>query len=257
MPNLSRINLKRIRLERPVTTFLLNDHPVSSIVVESLGLCEDLFNEANSSPSDLDLAKVILDREKFHDRDTLEEAKKYFQCGMQIKHLYISENGRLQANSSFTAHEFPGLCELTITMGRIAISPTWLPEFTRGHPFLRKISFYASHIRNRIIFTRNPLRPFLKPFVEEAQRVGLDATLSIRGFAVTRTSPGLTSSAPEPFSDWLVSGLSLNLSERSEGERILDLAHSFYPQISILTLENLSGAEPFVCFFFLFLLQIH
>ncbi|KAE9395175.1 hypothetical protein BT96DRAFT_997867 [Gymnopus androsaceus JB14] len=106
---------------------------------------------------------------------------------------------------------FHGLRELKLDLHmHPTLSLSWLSEFTRRHPLLKKTIFKNAS---------STFVPFIDSFIKKAESEGL-AVLS----------------APEPFSEWYISGLHLCISEWSSG-KLLHLAHSLFPKISTLTIE--------------------
>ncbi|KAE9400270.1 hypothetical protein BT96DRAFT_919549 [Gymnopus androsaceus JB14] len=140
-------------------------------------------------------------------------------------------------HDNFGNCRFPGLSELKL---RMRIPPTtlpWISELTRGHPLLKKISFTGSYLPAN--FKCNPTVPFIQTFVDEVYREELDQTMSIEGFAVTRFQ-SIASSAPflgTSCNPWRVTGLHLSIYAWWSSARLLVLAHSMFPQISVLTLN--------------------
>lgn len=224
LKNLSQINLDQIWLDMPLLTAIHSCDPVPTIIFQSFIFCTQRLRLSELGP--FSLSKIILD-----DGDRREGFEDYLACGMRIRHLYAT-----RVDESFGAQKFHGLCELTLDE---AATLSWLPEFAQAHPHLKKISFLS----RRNFQPHDPVIPFVYPFYEDAAKQALN--VSINRFAVTRFVQSETAPAPRPFNEWYLSGLYLYIRDKRSSGRVLQLAHSLFPRISVLTLEDFYF--PFVC----------
>ncbi|KAJ3782574.1 hypothetical protein GGU10DRAFT_436549 [Lentinula aff. detonsa] len=167
----------------------------------------------------ISLSKVILDSIRLRTQAPEHDLAKYLRSGMQI--------------SSFSACNFSGLCELELWLDA---SPdlSWLPSFIDAHPFLERIRF------STVLVQWNAHRdvPFILPFIDAVVEEGLNDTLQIKGFSIARTSSSTASSLPaaDIYTGWNVAGFWFCFTKWSSG-RLLHLTHSFFPQISVLSIE--------------------
>ncbi|KAJ3987673.1 hypothetical protein F5890DRAFT_740053 [Lentinula detonsa] len=130
----------------------------------------------------------------------------------------------------FGARRLNGLREIDLTLDYRAISELlWLQGVTDAHPHLWKIRFLDSH---GYYFINGRTISFVESFLEDIRREGLEESMSLKGFAVTRTTPGSALSS-RPSNDWQVTGLNLKMRTL----RVLKLAHERFPQTTILTLS--------------------
>ncbi|KAE9393803.1 hypothetical protein BT96DRAFT_923846 [Gymnopus androsaceus JB14] len=225
LPNLSRINLNAVSVDKPLLT-AINRHPqVSTVISSSMAVYPE------DDLGSLDLAKIIFDSAKLYGAPHW--ATEYFACGMRIRHLSLDQPSFLTESPG--AWNFQGLHEITINLDHASIPLSWIPDFTRAHPLLKKISF--SHFRKPANYKRNPTVEFVQPFLEVVLRQQLDDCLNIKGFAVTRIEPG-GEPAVGPFGEWYVTGLHIFILKWSEG-CILRFAHSAFPRITTLTVRTI------------------
>lgn len=238
LKHLLQLNLTSIWLDNPLLT-VINSHPVPSVIVSDINFCDaELLSKLGPGQ----LAKFLFNVAAFYDENGRNELEAYSPSGAQVRQLNISRADRLQDSiRTWTLH---GLCELRLNLERRPTSLSWIPEFACANPLLQKICFTAS-FSSMVNVLHDPTIPFIKSFVEEAYEAGLDHDLTIKGFAITRHR-GSTVLALGDLREWYVSGLHLIIPEWSSG-RLLHIAHSLFPQISVLTIGNLSA--PFVCHF--------
>ncbi|KAE9402520.1 hypothetical protein BT96DRAFT_918197 [Gymnopus androsaceus JB14] len=216
LPNLSQIN--------SMSSSMLDDEPLDTAAKSHLVPTTFTFGSL--------ALQINLDEETISDGRGLTALEEHLSRDVRLRHLRIESN-RFETellNQSFGEHKFAGLCELTIQLDAHPISLSWLPEFSRGHPLLKKISF-ADAITNaqplaQDVFKCKPIIPFIEPFLRNE---GLDGTTYIRGFAVSRA---------EPSSAWRVSGMHLYICGEWSSGRLLNVVHSSFPRISKLTIDT-------------------
>lgn len=230
--NLSQIVMDSVRLSMPMLCSI-NLHSVSTVVLLSLESFNQLgLLEAEFGP--LDLKKILIFPTQLCRFNELNKVEKYISFGMRVNHLYIKETAVL--DDLFGARRFHGLRELHLKLDTSSITLTWLSEFAQGHPLLQKITFSRYSVFKSL--HRDPVLPFIKPFVDAiTSKEG-----ELRGFSVTRTGSG-SSIVGGAFENWCLTGLYLIILDWSSG-RTLRLAHSFFPQIKILTMELPDSKSP-------------
>ncbi|KAE9391158.1 hypothetical protein BT96DRAFT_318214 [Gymnopus androsaceus JB14] len=194
----------------------LNRHSLSNIIVTSFGQLPETSNS-------LDLEKIILADATIDGLDG-GYLKGHLACGMQVRRLGMRQD--LMVNSSGT-HIFNGLYEIEVELRTLSFS--WLPEFTRAHPLLKKISFTDSF---DFPISHNAI-PFIQPLFETFRQQGVHRAVRIQGFSVTRTSA--STSTTDLTRDWEVTGLHLR---QVADSLVLPIVHSVFPRISTLTLER-------------------
>lgn len=224
LPHLTQ--LSQINLHGGINLRLLtaiNRHPVTTVLLDAIPMYSSLPSQ--SGPSDL--AKFVLEG-ALMDAEESTTLDPYLSRGMQVASISLTKCN----DESFGTQRYNGLCELGLELSRnSSFTLSWLPEFSRTHPHLTKIIFTSE----LTYFTRNPAAPFVSGFLDEIY-TQLTDTIHIQRYAVTRAGTGLAS-ATEPLGEWHVSGMYLEMFEWSFG-RILHLVHSWFPQISVLTIRN-------------------
>ncbi|KAJ3996084.1 hypothetical protein F5050DRAFT_1808080 [Lentinula boryana] len=180
------------------------------------------------------LSKVILDSIRLRSQAPEHDLAKYLRCGMQIRCLTLpSSNLLMPVFSSFSTCKFSGLCELELWLDA---SPdlSWLPSFIDAHPFLERIRFSTVLVQ----WNANRDVPFILPFIDAVVEEGLIDALQIKGFSIARTSSSTASSLPAAniYPGWNVAGFWFCFTKWSSG-RLLHLMHSFFPRISVLSIE--------------------
>lgn len=241
------VNLSQINIYPNVALVgIIYCYPIPTVTLDNDSDLEPSGFVDQVSSSDISLSKVILDWAHTRNDKQLDACLAH---GIQVRRLSTGFSDRTEA--SLGTRNFQGLCELTLDgyhgpffdyHDLIDLSLSWLSKFTSRHPLLKKISF--SDISNL------PL-PFISSFIETASRKELGiAEFTVKSFAVTRIASG---PASEPFGEWYISGMHLSISEWLAGQ-VLHLAHSFFPNMSILTMDC-DIAFPFVCCLIIFSLS--
>ncbi|KAE9404343.1 hypothetical protein BT96DRAFT_1016377 [Gymnopus androsaceus JB14] len=220
LKNLSMVNLNDVELDTSLLT-AINSHPVSNVIVSSPRCKPGLLAE---SP---DLNKIIFDHARATPNDNLAS---YRTCGAQVWRLDIE----LPVQESFitSTAKFHGICELKILIDTrpTGITLSLLTEFARTSPFLKKICFSKSTAF--AYFKSNDTVPFIQPFLERLRQEKLDNLMDVKAFSVT-----LGIAEPALAGEWYVSGLHLCIPGDSS-EKLLHFAHSSFPQVSTLTIED-------------------
>lgn len=242
------MNLNGVGLDVPLLT-AIRRHSVQTIILRSSSQCKlsALTSFGQSSLAKISIAQGNLDGTG----DDISDHLHYLSYGMQIRHITLSEVGFAMRGPAIFRRRFQGLCELKLILGPLTTGTgvctlSWLPEFARTHPLLRKISFVSNQAIDKLHFEI----PFIQSFIEEISKEGLEDSLDITNFDVTRAIPG---SAPGGFSEWSLTGLHLKISNWSSGMPLY-LVHLFLPHISIMTLEEVSApfVSPFCSRLFIF-----
>ncbi|KAJ4488915.1 hypothetical protein C8J55DRAFT_317383 [Lentinula edodes] len=136
------------------------------------------------------------------------------------------------------SRSFSGLIELELWLNLIP-ELSWLPEFICAHPLLRRIRFSMSRVQWNI----DRIVPFILPFLNAIDEEGLADTFEFKAFSIARSSSTPFPQSTEPLCGWHVAGLWFCISEWSS-RRLLQLAHTFFPQTSTLTIESpLPGSD--------------
>ncbi|KAJ3721665.1 hypothetical protein C8R42DRAFT_776067 [Lentinula raphanica] len=210
----------------PIHTKLLSvihSHSLNRVVIDSIKYLPKQTDESNSSG----LSKIILRHCGFPYRGvdptdiTLES---YLGGGMQITHLSLNRPHLMDEGPQMGI--FHGLRELKLYLHSMPTDLSWLPNFSRAHPLLQKITF------TKMRFVRALSIDAILPFLEAVGQEGLATNMQVKAVALSRE---LEFSA-EGSHDWRVTGMFLQIN--GSLERILYLASSFFPRISRLTVEN-------------------
>lgn len=227
LTNLDQMNL--VELDSLVLA-AINHHPITTILFYPTKTYLSLPSQ--SGPSDL--AKIIL---KHISIDSRKHASidQYLARGMEVTRIFLYG---IPPIKSLRTQRYNGLCELHIGLYRDSIIDlSWLPDFARAQPRLKKIIFdFKDH------FLLCPAAPFIAPLIDELNRERLTNTIGLPRYTITRHSggPGLASST-EPFNEWHVSGIFLVFYQWSSG-RVLHIVHSLFPLISVLTIRSVHMA---------------
>ncbi|KAE9389088.1 hypothetical protein BT96DRAFT_1025178 [Gymnopus androsaceus JB14] len=159
--------------------------------------------------------KILLATATIDDGVNGRHLKGHLACGMQLRSFVIRQD--LMDNSS-GMQKFNGLNEIEVQL-LSNMSFSWLPEFTRAHPLLKKISFKDSF---DFLKSKHHTIPFIQPLCEALHKEGVYT--AVRILDMTR--------------NWEVTGLYL----WDVGDRlVLPIVHSLFPRISTLTLERGCG----------------
>lgn len=225
--NLSQINLKNSTLELPLLT-AVQSHSVPSIIIDRVdSLALECINNAT-----LDLSKVVVKHGMEHRQESL---KSYIFRGLQVKELLVVPE--MSLSSVGNLHSLSNLRFFLHYPMRPSVALSCLPEFTVSHPLLQKIIFYTDLIwpESGIQITTPPF-PFILPFFQELAKEGFRRSLCLGRFSITRKNL-----VPIPITSldshyWEVTGLYLQLYEGFTS-RVLDIAQTFFPKLSILTVD--------------------
>ncbi|KAE9396715.1 hypothetical protein BT96DRAFT_1021224, partial [Gymnopus androsaceus JB14] len=154
------MNWKQIYFNMRLLT-ATNCHPVSTVILadQSLHFSPEIL--VGSS----DLSKFILDvlHANYNGLITDTKLKACISHGVQFRLLYITGRGGEQ--QSFAALKLRGLCELAIALHDGSITTSWLSEFARGNPLLKKICITGMGLPG--VFKPNPIFPFIEPFPQK------------------------------------------------------------------------------------------
>lgn len=227
LTNLSQINLYGNYIS---LSFLaaINHHPLTTVSLTPTTMYLSLPSQ--SAPSDL--SKIVLNSVSVDGRPTsVGSLDSYLARGMEVTQVAVLD----YLDQSLGTQKYNGLRELELQQYGGSFVP-WLPEFTRTNPCLKKITFY-NHYINTLLSLDSP-GPFMSYFLAEVLSQGLAENFHLRKYAVTRSSSSLlASSATEPFGEWHVSGIFLRFLQWSSG-RVLHVAQSLFPDISVLTIDT-------------------
>lgn len=231
--NLSQINLEKFAIDQQLLS-ALQHHPVSSVLLNRLEeslLIEALTKWLPSEPSAME--KIVIKR-VIRTISFQPQFLHFLAHGLQVRRLEIASHNLARV----VTWRFHGLHELLYLSSSDDLS--WLPEFARIHPLLRKISFTLPS-------RQGPFLAFVLPFLEKIHANGLD--VDIASFAITRALSSDTQSVTGTFTEWHVTGMHLKI-EQSMGQ-ILHAAQSLFPRISVLTVNQLvpsAPSAPIVCY---------
>ncbi|KAF5381127.1 hypothetical protein D9757_009441 [Collybiopsis confluens] len=237
--NISQIILNKVQLDESLL-HILRRHSAARIALASYSLptCKEV------GWLTMKRLNIGIDHTSIRDEKSELELAKHLECGIQLRSLTIHPN---LLHKSFSTCVFGGLCELELWLSSIPFSLSWLAEFTAAHPLLRKIRISTPSVWDTAIMARDI--PLIFSFLGEARREGLadEMKLQLKGFSVTRrTSPEATAAlasssslthSAESLAGWQVTGLWLSFTEKFSS-RLLQLVHSSFPQIRIMSIEN-------------------
>ncbi|KAE9385574.1 hypothetical protein BT96DRAFT_982012 [Gymnopus androsaceus JB14] len=137
----------------------LNRHSLKTVVVTSMA---QLPETSGSS----DLEKILLATATIDDGVNGRHLKGHLACGMQLRSFVIRQD--LMDNSS-GMQKFNGHNEIEVQL-LSNMSFSWLPEFTRAHPLLKKISFKDSF---DFLESKHHTIPFIQPLYEALRKEGV------------------------------------------------------------------------------------
>ncbi|KAJ4490939.1 hypothetical protein J3R30DRAFT_3427254 [Lentinula aciculospora] len=204
---------------------IISQHPVQSVVVASWkSLASSYLNQLGPCS----LSKITLDSMKLLTESIEHNFVNRLQCGMQIRCLTVPPKMLVPAPNSFSNCKFTGLCELELWLS-LTPEVSWLPTFIDNHPLLERIRFSITCVQWNVV-------PFILPFLETIVEEGLIDTVEIKAFSIARNSSTALPPSTDSLHGWHVASLWFCISKWSSG-RLLDLAHSFFPQISMLSIE--------------------
>ncbi|KAJ3882657.1 hypothetical protein F5051DRAFT_449030 [Lentinula edodes] len=241
--NLSQVILNDgVLVDMPLLHLLSQQHIQNVVIASWKSLPSKYLSQLGSSS----LSKITLDSIKLYTEGVEHELANYIHYGMQIRCLTVPPKLLVLAHNSFSTRSFSGLIELELWLNLIP-ELSWLPEFICAHPLLRRIRFSMSRVQWNI----DRIVPFILPFLNAIDEEGLADTFEFKAFSIARSSSTpfpQSSSTPfpqstEPLCGWHVAGLWFCISEWSS-RRLLQLAHTFFPQTSTLTIESpLPGSD--------------
>lgn len=162
----------------------------------------------------------------------------YLSRGMQVMGISLNLMRLPERHNLFGNQVYRGLCELELKLkGRDPlVNFSWLLDFAIAHPRLEKIIFHIDMINQ---FLHNACVPLISLFLDEVRRRELAGTMNVVRYAISRTRVGLGLAARDSFGEWHVSGMFLRILQWSpESGRMLHLAHSLFPRISVLSIMS-------------------
>lgn len=225
LTNLSQINIAEVDI--PLLD-VLNSHPLTVILLKLRYPWRPLPIPSHRGPSDL--AKVALESYMM-DCTKLCDLNPYLARGMEVRQMSLYQLDAL--DKSFGVRNYNGLCELELLeLNKQLLSSSWLSEFAQHNPQLKKIIFLDN---TKEYFSPKTKCPLISSFLAEVHSEGLNDTMTIISYAITRSGPSAASTT-EPFSQWHVSGMLLEISQWNSG-RVLHLVHSWFPRISALSIQ--------------------
>ncbi|KAJ3853468.1 hypothetical protein EV368DRAFT_81560 [Lentinula lateritia] len=234
--NLSQVILNDgVLVDMPLLDLLSQQH-IQNVVIASW---KSLPSKYLSPLGPSSLSKITLDSIKLYAGGVEHELANYIQYGMQIRCLTVPPKLLVTVHNSFSTRSFSGLIELELWLNLIP-ELSWLPEFIWAHPLLRRIRFSMSRVQWNI----DRVVPFILPFLNAIDEEGLVDTFEFKAFSIARSSGSAAfPSSTEFLCGWHVAGLWFCISEWSS-RRLLQLAHTFFPQTSMLTIESpLPGSD--------------
>ncbi|KAJ3835387.1 hypothetical protein F5878DRAFT_692857 [Lentinula raphanica] len=217
LKKLSEVELPDCRNRTELLRSILAHPTVTSVVVDELpeeSMCND------------DLSKVALPRRKSYRAMILPEYQKYFDRGMRILRLQLSEGDSII--TQFESINIPGLKEIRIFIHGYGDKISWAHVLSSNHPTLNELWLLGRARR----YLKHVVPPVLSPFMKESQQEKLHSCFIVRRVGLRRTN-GSSYSPPE----WYVMGLSLETTPGSTSIiEILTLVASSFPKLEVLTL---------------------
>ncbi|KAJ3740809.1 hypothetical protein DFH05DRAFT_370137 [Lentinula detonsa] len=229
---LSQLNWNSIPIDLPLLN-AINRHPLTAVLMTSMNCLPSSANPSDLTKIVLKYAPIVAGSNDYRSNDYRnaqfdQQLDAHLNRGMCLLRLSVGQASCLGVE--FGARRLNGLREIDLTLDYRAISElSWLQGVTDAHPHLWKIRFLDSH---GYYFINGRTISFVESFLEDIRREGLEESMSLKGFAVTRTTPGSALSS-RPSNDWQVTGLNLKMRTL----RVLKLAHERFPQTTILTLS--------------------
>ncbi|KAJ3928798.1 MAG: hypothetical protein NXY57DRAFT_1019486 [Lentinula lateritia] len=233
--NLSQVILNDgVLVDMPLLDLLSQQHIQNVVIASWKSLPSKYLSQLGPSS----LSKITLDSIKLYTEGVEHELANYIHYGMQIRCLTVPPKLLVPVHNSFSTRSFSGLIELELWLNLIP-ELSWLPEFIYTHPLLRRIRFSMSRVQWNI----DRAVPFILPFLNAIDEEGLVDTFEFKAFSIARSNSAAFLSSTESLRGWHVAGLWFCISEWSS-RRLLQLAHTFFPQISTLTIESpLPGSD--------------
>ncbi|KAJ3715901.1 hypothetical protein DFJ43DRAFT_1101661 [Lentinula guzmanii] len=224
---LSQLNWNSIPIDLPLLN-AINRHPLTAVLMTSMNCLPSSANPSDLTKIVLKYAPIVAGSNDYRNAQFDQQLYAHLNRGMCLLRLSVGQASYLGVE--FGARRLNGLREIDLTLDDRAISElSWLRGITDAHPHLWKIRFLDLH---GYYFINGRTISFVQSFLEDIRREGLEESMSLKGFAVTRTTPGSALSS-RPINDWQVTGLNLKMRTL----RVLKLAHERFPQTTILTLS--------------------